>query len=149
MKSAQIGPPTSQRHALTAKCACMTIRVMSRLWLQVAMALFLPISFLWLTLACVATCEAQAETHSKSTILSAETATTELAGHASSCPLRALPVGTIPDKSNCKAKMDPAAALHSFSIVSAHQSRGGTVLTHSGASPPRQAAINELPVLRI
>jgi hypothetical protein len=121
---------------------------MSRRRPQVAIAMFLPLSFLWLTLACVATCEAQAETHSASTIWSAESATPELTTHISSCPLRSLPEAAIPQRLDCKANVN-TTALNSLSIRLVHVGRAGIILTHSGASPPPESDTVQFSALRI
>ena len=120
---------------------------MLRSRLQVLIALFLPLSFLWLMLACVATCESQSKSHTAPEACSSENVATEITTHTSSCPLNALPEATVPERAGSKSKL-LATLLNSFSIVPVDVNRG-TTLRQSFNALFLDSPIARPPVLRI
>jgi hypothetical protein len=119
---------------------------MSRPRFQVSIAILLPLSFLWLMMACVASCERQTESYTAVAARSYENSETELNAQESCCPFESLPEATVPEHGAAKMKF-PAS---SFPIASSDVVMQGAPGRHRSSNPQLpEACIKQLSVLRI
>jgi len=122
--------------------------LMARFPLKRLLAAILPLSFLWLFVACVSICTEESREHSAANAALASAKLTEAPG-CEGCPLSSFPKATVPQRSTFHLDLQTPLVVPSLTFAVDALADGIAVAVPRSQSPFSSPPLDRLPLLRI